>query len=66
MSLPDGEGTAIEVVAVKVGFRHIERRDGLFFFNGEAITFRGVNRHEFHPDHGRAVPLSSMVSDVMP
>ena len=26
---------------------------------------RGVNRHEFHPDHGRAVPLSSMVDDVV-
>ncbi len=23
-----------EVIAVRVGFRHIERRDGLFFFNG--------------------------------
>jgi evolved beta-galactosidase subunit alpha len=60
-----GDGAVIEVVAVKVGFRHIERRDGRFFFNGEAITLRGVNRHEFHPDHGRAVPLSSMVSDVI-
>jgi beta-galactosidase/beta-glucuronidase len=65
VSLRDGDGSAIEVVAVKVGFRHIERRDGLVFLNGEAITFRGVNRHEFHPDHGRAVPLSFMVSDVI-
>ena len=65
VSLREGDGSAIEVVAVKVGFRHIERRDGLIFFNGKAITFRGVNRHEFHPDHGRAVPLSFMVSDVI-
>jgi beta-galactosidase/evolved beta-galactosidase subunit alpha len=65
VSLRTGDGGVIEVVAVKVGFRHIERRDGRFFLNGVAITIRGVNRHEFHPDHGRAVPLSSMLSDVV-
>jgi beta-galactosidase/evolved beta-galactosidase subunit alpha len=65
VSLRAADGAAIEVVAVKVGFRHIERRDGRFFFNGEPITLRGVNRHEFHPDHGRAVPLSFMVSDLI-
>jgi beta-galactosidase/beta-glucuronidase len=65
VSLTDGEGIAIEVVAVRVGFRHIERRDGLFFFNGVPVTMRGVNRHEFHPEHGRAVPLSCMVDDIV-
>ncbi len=65
VSLMDDDGTPIEVVAVRVGFRHIERRDGLFFFNGVAVTLRGVNRHEFHPEHGRAVPLSCMVDDIV-
>jgi len=65
VSLRDGDGTVIESVAVRVGFRHIERRDGRFFFNGVPITLRGVNRHEFHPDHGRAVPLGAMVDDVV-
>lgn len=53
-----------EVVALRTGFRSIELHDGRFFCNGVPITFRGVNRHDFHPDHGRAVPLSSMVYDV--
>ncbi len=65
VTLRGADGSVIEVVAVKVGFRHIERREGRFFFNGEPITFRGMNRHEFHPDHGRALPLSFMVSDVI-
>ena len=65
VSLRGEDGTLIEVVAVRVGFRHIERRDGRFFFNGVPITLRGVNRHEFDPDHGRAVPLSCMVNDVV-
>ena len=59
------DGSLIEVTAVRTGFRHIERRDGRFFFNGVPVTLRGVNRHEFEPDHGRAVTLSSMVSDVV-
>ena len=49
----------------RVGFRHIERRDGRFFFNGAPITLRGINRHEFHPEYGRAVPLSSVEFDVL-
>ena len=65
VSLKSGDGGVSEVMAARVGFRHIERRDGLFFFNGVPVTLRGVNRHEFHPDHGRAVPLSSMVDDVV-
>lgn len=65
VALRDGNGALVEVVSVRVGFRHLKRRDGRFFFNGAPITLRGVNRHEFHPDHGRSVPLSSMVSDVL-
>ena len=65
VSLRDDQGSVTEAVAIRVGFRHIERRDGLFFVNGVPITLRGVNRHEFHPGYGRAVPLSSMVSDVI-
>jgi beta-galactosidase/beta-glucuronidase len=61
--LRDG-ATVHEVAAVRVGFRTIERRDGLVLVNGAPIKFRGVNRHEFHPNHGRAVPLASMVFDV--
>jgi beta-galactosidase/beta-glucuronidase len=60
---PDGD--AFEATALLVGFRHVERRDGLVFVNGAAVKLRGVNRHEFHPDHGRAVPYSAMVEDVL-
>ena len=65
VSLREAGGEVLEATALSVGFRHIERRDGLIFFNGAPITLRGVNRHEFHPDHGRAVPFSSMVEDVV-
>jgi beta-galactosidase/beta-glucuronidase len=65
VSLLDAGGAVVESTAVRTGFRCLERRDGRFFFNGVPITLRGVNHHEFHPQHGRAVPLSSMVEDVV-
>ncbi len=64
VSLCGADGEVIEATAQRVGFTHLERRDGRFFFNGVAITLRGVNRHEFHADFGRAIPLAAMVQDV--
>jgi len=33
--------------------------------NGKPIKIRGVNRHEFHPTRGRAVPYEFMVKDLL-
>ncbi|WP_431801216.1 glycoside hydrolase family 2 TIM barrel-domain containing protein [Halobacillus andaensis] len=55
---------AAEVIPVNVGFRSIELKDGLFLVNGRAIKLKGVNRHDHHPDFGRAVPLEWMEEDV--
>jgi beta-galactosidase/beta-glucuronidase len=65
VSLRGADGKVLEATAVRVGFRSIEMHDGLFFLNGAPLTLRGVNRHEFHPDFGRAVPHSAMVEDVV-
>ncbi len=32
---------------------------------GVRYTLRGANRHDTHPLYGRAVPLESMLSDVI-
>lgn len=65
ISLKDDNGKLIEVVPNKIGFRSIELKDGVFLINGEAIKFKGVNRHDHHPDLGRAVPLDAMEKDVI-
>ena len=39
--------------------------DGLLTVNGRRVLFRGVNRHEFHPDRGRAVTEEDMLDDVL-
>ncbi|MCL8014944.1 glycoside hydrolase family 2 TIM barrel-domain containing protein [Streptomyces sp. AS02] len=54
-----------ERVPVRVGFRTVAVEDGILKVNGRRVQFRGVNRHEFHPEHGRAVPYETMREDVL-
>ena len=65
VALTDAQGRVIEVVPQRVGFRQIEIRGDRFLVNGVAIKLKGVNRHEIHPDLGRAVPVETMVRDVV-
>ncbi|MDN4524162.1 glycoside hydrolase family 2 TIM barrel-domain containing protein [Fictibacillus fluitans] len=64
MTLKDEQGNTIEVISSKTGFRSVELKDGLFLVNGVPIKLKGVNRHDHHPDFGRAVPLEWMIEDV--
>lgn len=57
--------TAGEKIPLKVGFRTVKIDDGLIKVNGKPILFKGVNRHEFHPDAGRAVSKQTMLDDVL-
>ncbi len=49
----------------RVGFRKTGLIDGVYCVNGKPIKIRGVNRHEHHPDHGRAVPYEFMRHDLL-
>ena len=57
--------SAGERVRLRIGFRTVVVEDGLLKVNGRRILFRGVNRHEFDPDHGRAVSEEVMRRDVL-
>jgi beta-galactosidase len=57
--------SAGERVALRVGFRTVVVEDGLLKVNGRRVLFRGVNRHEFDPDHGRAVSEEVMRRDIV-
>jgi len=48
----------------RTGFRTIQIKDRQFMLNGKPIFFKGVNRHEEHPDWGFAVPASLAKKDV--
>ncbi|MCU1664371.1 MAG: beta-galactosidase [Pseudonocardia sp.] len=57
--------TDAERVPLRIGFRTVAITDGQITVNGRPIMFRGVNRHEFHPEHGRAVPYETARADVL-
>lgn len=63
--LEDLKGNILEVVPSKIGFRTVEVKDGNFLVNGVPIMLKGVNRHEIHPELGRAVPFHSMEEDIV-
>lgn len=52
-------------VAQKVGFRRTELINGVFSVNGKPVKLRGVNRHEHHPESGRAVPYAFLERDLV-
>lgn len=54
-----------ETIPVKVGFRHIEVKDGVLYFNGEKIKLKGVNRHDSHHLLGSATPMDHMIRDLV-
>ncbi|MET7476926.1 glycoside hydrolase family 2 TIM barrel-domain containing protein [Streptomyces sp. NPDC005648] len=54
-----------ERVPLRIGFRTVELADGLIKVNGRAVLFKGVNRHEWHPEKGRALDLATMREDVL-
>ena len=51
--------------STKYGFRNIEVKGSLLYVNGKRIFFKGTNRHDTHPVYGRAVPVESMLWDVV-
>ncbi|WP_248927539.1 glycoside hydrolase family 2 TIM barrel-domain containing protein [Paenibacillus hamazuiensis] len=64
LQLEDGQGGQSEAVSVNVGFREVRIRDGRLLVNGKAVKLKGVNRNEFHPELGFAIPLESMLEDI--
>jgi beta-galactosidase len=53
-----------EVIRIIIGFRKIEIIDSVIYINGKAIKFKGVNRHDSHPELGHTIPLWHMKQDL--
>ncbi|NOZ55158.1 MAG: hypothetical protein GXO73_00005 [Calditrichaeota bacterium] len=43
-------------LTIRTGFRQIETRGSKIYLNGEPVVFRGISRHEDHPEYGSALP----------
>lgn len=59
------DGKAVHTASERFGFRSFEVRqgDGLYL-NGSKIVIKGVNRHSFRPDTGRALDPEDSVADA--
>lgn len=64
-TLIDPKGNPIHSHAERIGFRDIEFRekDGIYL-NGVKLLIKGVNRHCFHPQTGRALSREQSLEDA--
>jgi beta-galactosidase len=53
----------IEIKTIQYGFKVVEIKDEQILINGKPILIKGVNRHEFDPDFGWAVPRERYYQD---
>lgn len=53
-----------EVICQKIGLRKIEVKNGVMLFNGEAIKFKGVNRHDSDPKTGYVISREQALQDL--
>lgn len=51
-------------VSVRFGLRQVEARAGAIWLNGEKVTLKGYNRHEWHPSGGPATSPLQMFEDI--
>ncbi|OLF19233.1 glycoside hydrolase family 2 TIM barrel-domain containing protein [Actinophytocola xanthii] len=63
-TLAGPNGRVSHVTSETVGFREIEIRDRVLLVNGKRVLFKGVNRAETDPEHGRHVPRAAQERDV--
>lgn len=46
------------------GFKHIEIKGSVFYFNNQKVKFKGVNQHETHPKTGFVVSAEFLENDI--
>ncbi|MEK6794595.1 MAG: glycoside hydrolase family 2 TIM barrel-domain containing protein [Spirochaetota bacterium] len=65
LTLADSTGRTVCVKSMRTGFRVVEIKNANVLVNGRSIMVRGVNRHDSHPDKGRAVNYEDMKLDLL-
>ncbi|MDR2947652.1 MAG: DUF4981 domain-containing protein [Prevotella sp.] len=65
VTLKDNSGNVLEAMSSKFGFRKVEIKNKRVYINNEQVFFKGANRHDIHPQFGKAVPVESMIQDIL-
>lgn len=63
--LKDNKGATLEALSSQFGFRKIDIKEKRVYINNEQVFFKGSNRHDTHPQYGKAVPVESMIQDIL-
>ncbi|WP_455716883.1 glycoside hydrolase family 2 TIM barrel-domain containing protein [Anaerosporobacter sp.] len=64
VKLYNENGSLVEIVPYKVGFRRIEIKNKIMLLNGKRLIINGVNRHEWSASNGRAIGREEMEWDM--
>ncbi len=64
IAIRDENGEPYEYASLKTGFRHIEIKNSVLYYNGKRLLLKGANRHEFCWDKGRVVSRELMIEDI--
>ncbi|MDD7887734.1 glycoside hydrolase family 2 TIM barrel-domain containing protein [Flavivirga sp. 57AJ16] len=65
LTLKDEDGNENLALSNKYGFRKIEVKNNRVYVNNKQVFFKGVNRHDTHPIYGKAIPIESMIQDIV-
>ncbi len=49
---------------IRIGFKKVEIKGNVLHINGKRVIIKGVNRHDFDPDNGWAVPTERYYQDL--
>lgn len=65
LNLKDKNGNILETLSSEYGFRKIEIKNNRVYVNNQPIFFKGADRHDIHPQYGKAIPVESMIQDIL-
>ena len=65
IELLGSDGTVLERTQQRIGFRHVEIHQRQLLVNGQPVWIFGVNRHDHHPERGKAVTVADMRADLL-
>ena len=63
--LLDADGNLLECTSFKHGFRKVAFKQNKLYINNVLTYLKGADRHDIHPVLGKAVPVESMVEDIL-
>ena len=65
LELLDKAGKTLESTFLKHGFRKVEFKDNKLYVNDVLTYLKGTDRHDIDPVHGKAVPVETMLEDIL-